>query len=308
MKVYILGLLACVLACPLAAQNEVLDTSVTVLGYWNKGDTKKYSCAVTEEKSANGEVTSLTTRYNIELKIVDSTATSYVFNAAYRNIKPDTLASAEEKFMARLMEGFAARYSTDENGSFTGLINADEMKKSLLMAFDKMIKKYSAQPELHKVLEAFRPLVSSDDMLAQATEELTMLHFFHGSMISRHRPFFGETEFGNLLGGDPFPAQAKVEVSNVAPDKSAFTITQYTRMDTKSGRTIMLESLKGFYKQLGITELPPDEELLKQLDIKEVLAAQIIAKTGWPRKIEDTRTTVVGKSSTKRSIVITMTK
>lgn len=287
------------------AQNSITPDAVTVVSYWDNSESHKFACRQTEEKVENGKITKRTTTFNITLSITSATEKAYFLQAVYSNIKSDSLATEEEKFFAKLMENLTVKYKTNELGSIDEILNLEELKKFLLDGYDRTIIKYKSSPAVYERLLKLRDAINTDEMVMKSIEEITLLHFFHGGEYDVKKPMTGAAEFPNLFGGPAFPAQAKIEVSKIAPDKSNFTVTQYTKLDQVEGKPLIIAELKKLFKNLGL-DIPPDEELINKLDIKESISSQIITETGWTKMVTRNRTTTVETSSTKVSTVIAL--
>jgi len=281
------------------AQNVITESSVTVVSYWVIGENHRFACTHTEEKKGEGEDSKKTASYNIDMSIVGANDTSYFIEAKYNGIQADSSADYAEKLMAQLMEGFVVKYRTDELGALQEIKNVDEIKAYLVKGYEMAIAQYKGKEGLYDSLLQVKEYLTSDEMVLQACEEITMLHFFHGGEYNRLKPGYGASEFPNLFGGPAFPAQAKIEVSKVATDKSQFEVSQFTKLDAVAAKPLILSTLKTVYKNLGIP-IPEDAELIKHLEIKESINAQIQAETGWPLHVENVRLNRVNAVSDKK--------
>lgn len=281
-----------------AAQNVITESSVTVVSYWVIGEQHRFACTHTEEKIGEGDDGKRVAHYNIDMSIVGADDTSYFIEAKYNNITIDTGADYAEQLMAQLMEGFVVKYRTDELGALQEIKNVDEIKAYLLKGYDMAIAQYKGKSVYDSLLQ-LKEYLASDEMVLQACEEITMLHFFHGGEYNRVKPGYGESEFPNVFGGPAFPAQAKIEVTKVAEDRSSFHVTQFTKLDAVAAKPLILSTLKTVYKSLGI-DVPDDTELIKHLEIKESVEAQIQTETGWPTRVENIRLNRINTVSDKK--------
>src|SRR5688500_11262551 len=106
--------------------NLLSNSKVTTIGYWNIGDKSIYHVTELDTKyKANSDKIARQSKveYDLELKVVDSTEHTYVFEARYLNQKHETSDQELEKMLNSLQMENVIRYQTNEFGTFDTILN-----------------------------------------------------------------------------------------------------------------------------------------------------------------------------------------
>ena len=115
--------------------NLISPTKVTTIGYWNNGQSTDYHVKETHASykgKSEKPFKSTSSEYDIELRVVDSTAESYVFEMKYTNYVPDADAKEFIHKMAELQNDLPIRYRTNELGQFDTILNLVELQQQLI--------------------------------------------------------------------------------------------------------------------------------------------------------------------------------
>jgi len=142
--------------------NLISPTKVTTIGYWNNGQSTDYHVKETQASykgKSDKPFKSSSSEYDIELRVIDSTAESYVFEMEYTNYVPDPDAKQFIHKMAELQNDLPIRYRTNELGQFDTILNLEELQQQLIEKLDLCIG-YIDQEE-DELKEIYKMVITS---------------------------------------------------------------------------------------------------------------------------------------------------
>jgi hypothetical protein len=92
---------AILLSVNLFGQINIADSTVQVIGYWDKNEKQSYEISFEKYKLKEGDTTSRElVRYNVDITVIDSTSASYTVEWFYRNYRIETENSIAKKLMS----------------------------------------------------------------------------------------------------------------------------------------------------------------------------------------------------------------
>lgn len=167
------------------AQISIQDSSVYVVAYWKKGESKTYTVTNQEVSMRNADTVKKNLyTYDITITVKDSTEHSYILECSYSNlqiISGDNLVNSKQP---RIIE-------TDTCGKFKSIINwedlRDENQQRLQETLDNVSSTNHITPELKNSLQELIRLNQSKEFIEQeAIPELLQLVSFHGRKYTRN--------------------------------------------------------------------------------------------------------------------------
>lgn len=119
------------------SQNRLTDSSATFIAFWKNNETNVYLVTHIKEKLESETTKSKSeSTYEIHIKIIDSTLTSYTVEWLYKNFTVPGLPENTLSSLNMLMEGLKVLYKTDDVGSFSELLNWEEIRDFSIMNYE----------------------------------------------------------------------------------------------------------------------------------------------------------------------------
>jgi hypothetical protein len=223
-----------VLLCfKLVSQINPADSSVQVIGYWDKKE--KHSYNITRNKFQVTE-TDTTSRefykYKVDIEIVDSSKHSYVIDWNYKDCEIHT-----DKEYLKKLAGVAGnqkiRIRTDEYGVFQEVVNWKEVRDNIIKASRFLKKENSDIPNIDKVLKQVEDLYRTKESIhAGAIDDIQLYYGFHGARYFLGEDYRSEIKLPNLYGGDPFDTRISIWLDEINSDDSNYIIRMQQSVDS----------------------------------------------------------------------------
>jgi len=264
-----------------SAQNIVTDSTATVVGYWGKGEKKILTIQHDRVKYENEVLTYQEgSTYEAFVTIVDSTENSYTIEWAIKNVQTSRDANPLVKALVKMTENLKIIYKTDELGTFSELINWEEMKNFLNTALEKMHDELNDSPEfinaLNKVKEMFTTKAAIEQIMIR---EIQIYHTPYGLEYKLNEKLALETQLPNIFGGEPFPAVLNIELTEINPEENSCRLTMSTEMDEEKATEIVFDFVKKLAEQMG--KPLPDLNELPVFAIHDTCAFEVDLISGW---------------------------
>ena len=125
----------------LKAQINMEDSTVQVIGYWDKNEKQSYLIHEKKVTLESGDTTSFQEyTYNVDIQIVDSTAGSYTVEWKYYNYK--YVSGPEElKTILTAYQPTKVLLKTDEMGVLAEVLNSAEISSAMSKWLKNLLKK-----------------------------------------------------------------------------------------------------------------------------------------------------------------------
>jgi hypothetical protein len=296
MKTIFFGLLfICCLPQFSSAQNRTTDSSATCIAFWKNKEAKIYTITHSKEKTTNKGNTSGAATYEAHVKITDSTATGFTIEWLYKNFKTEGLTDNTVNSLNAIMEGLKIKYKTDDAGSFTELVNWQEVRNFALANYEKVYAKATQNSEFAAALNQIKAIFQSKENIeALLIREVQLLHSPYGVEYNR-KGQITETELPNVTGGQPFPATITLKLDELNTVKNYCTVSMNQTIDKGKAGPIMAAMLK----KLAGSKTVDEEEIKKEisgLEISDLNSFTYSLSTGWIKKVVYKRVANVGPS------------
>lgn len=267
-------------------QINLADSTVKVISYWNKGDTHTYKVIKTDLRSKNEAVIANdSTVFNIELSVIDSTATSYTVQALYKNY--EVYKSNIKQELPEVTEGLKIVYNTNEYGEFQEVVNWEEVRDYSNTSLDIIIDAYKkngimTDDEIGKVKNLISATFSTKEAIETVIAvDIQQLHQFHGSVYKLGEEVEGEIELTNVYNpSEPFMADVYIALDTIYDDESYLLI--YTHSIPKDQLLASVSVLmKNISKETGKDDSDL-QEAVEKLDVDNSMIVNTeIHDSGW---------------------------
>jgi hypothetical protein len=162
------------------------STSVSIISYWNKGDHYTYDCSL-RKYQVNAQDTSreLEMNYQLDMIVIDSSATAYVFDAKYSNFNIKTELDIIREIM-KASQDITLKVKISDVGAIEDLNNWKEVQQYIIKPINTLKSKYKDNPMVEKSVEAMSGMYSSKEaIMASSMQDLQILQYFHGLVYKR---------------------------------------------------------------------------------------------------------------------------
>lgn len=284
--------------------NLISTSKVTTIGYWAKGETKKYHVTKTDETSVNGKSDpskNTSSTYDFELKVIDSTAHSYILELKYLTTSITGIDQKLEGMVNTFVKGHAVRYQTDEFGVYMKMLNLDFLAKEFQKQCDQYKKQVTAnkKPEevksLSKIIDNIKLEFSKpENMEVLYINDVLAIHGFYGLELTLNKPIDIETEIPCLMDIVLHcPGKITLQTINKPKDQAV------TAVKSKPSQ----EELKEYMKRMYALMFPEDVKAANiadfKIDFEDVQKFILSLSSGWMQSIETTRTTSISVKTDK---------
>ena len=269
------------------AQINPADSTVQVVGYWNKNEKHSYSFRFEKFKVKDKDTTMIhDIRYNGDLEVVDSTKTSYTFNWKYKqysfgNVTGRQITDNGISGLIKLFENQPIKFETDENGSFKTLLNWEELRDKIRTAFDALKNTSELSPEISFLLQ--QPL-DKQSIENAILKDVQLFYLFYGIKLHIGVPVEQQIDTGSSLTG-PIKSDTSLLLTNIDFNEKFYNLTYYQGFDAESitrlSATIALLLAGTDSSQSMQASEKKDVEVLGFEDFYEAT----IHDSGWPLKM-----------------------
>lgn len=277
-KIIIIGI-ALLMIANTYGQINMNDSTVQVIGYWNKNE--KQSFLVTNERyKVTGTDTSSREAYKyiVDVHIVDSTADSYTIDWFYHDYEFTTNNELVKKLSA-ISEEMTITIVTDGFGMFKEVKNWEEIRDYISKMTQKLSEQTTNIPNFKDIVKQIVDRYQSKESIeAAAIMEIQQFYTFHGGKYKLDEEISGTIKTPNLLGGEPFDTEVVIWLQEIdtAANTAMLNIKQEVNSEQLTKATFdyltkMSESLK----------VPgPKRDEFRNL-VNETWTTSIIHTSGW---------------------------
>lgn len=267
------------ISCTCFSQINLEDSTVQVIGYWDKKEKQVYKVVETEYKIKDEDTTSVDVlKYTVDITIVDSTADSYVMDWHYKDYEVQTENSLLMK-LSKLNDNTSVRIRTDEFGAFQEVVNWKEVRNNLLKATRLLKKEMKKIPEMKKFIDQIENLYGTKESIETAVaKDIQQFLTFHGGIYEFHEEYKASMKLPNIYGGEPFDSDVTVWVDEVNADDNNFVIRMEQVVDKQQ---LIAATMKFLNEMSGTLKIvAPQDDLLQDMSNNTWLATRIHG-SGW---------------------------
>lgn len=189
----------------LFSQINTKDSTVQVVGYWSKQDTQSYDVSFEKYKIQNNDTISRELmKYEVDIKITDSTENSYIIEWYYKNYTIDTESELIRK-LTSIFDDISVKIKTDAFGAFIEVVNWKEVQDYLSKITDTLKNELKDVPNYEKTIaNVVNKYLSKESIEANAIKDALQFYKFHGVKYKLGEALTGILETSNNYGGKPF--------------------------------------------------------------------------------------------------------
>jgi hypothetical protein len=277
----------------LYAQTKQKETKLDCVAHWKKGEERTYLLTRNKSKIVSGNpVKSEDFLLDIKVSVLDSSAKGYTINWEYavpREIENDPLKSGA----ASLIAGMKFLYKTDEAGSFTELVNWEEVRD-----FYAGMLKAQFQGRNDSVLQKIMDQTLAMFQTREKVESVMIreIQFFHGpyGITFSTKDTSIQSQIMVPVTNTLMPALHHWRISEAAADGENFKLVITQQLDSVGALKVIQEFFKNF-DQSGKKEKEDVRKQLSSFKIDDYSEYQYVRSTGWLQAYYITRKVSTGE-------------
>jgi len=197
-------------------QINMNDSTVQVIGYWDKNEKQTYIVTNESYKVKDSDTTSRESyKYAVDITIVDSTADSYTIDWFYHDydIKAD---NELIKKLSSIAEDMTVTIMTDGLGAFKEVKNWKDIRDFILKGTKILKKETKDIPNIDKVIKQMEDMYSTKESIeAAAIKEIQQFYTYHGGKYKLGEEISASMKVANLYGGEPFDTEVTLWLDEI---------------------------------------------------------------------------------------------
>lgn len=280
MKKWIVFLLPALMLVQFAfAQINKADSTVQVIGYWDKNEKQSYSITVNKYRVSGTDTSHRkSSSYEVAVTIVDSTANSYTieWEYDYTAFLGDSIPQPVKDAIPQLK----IIIKTDEMGAFKEVVNWKELRDYWVNMLDVSLAQVRQTPEAKKILNETLKLFSTKEAIeGVGIKDILQFYTFHGGNYKLGEELTDTQQLPNFMGGKPFEAEVTVLLDDIDFEDDNSILRISTVVDPEQLTKATFDLLKSTAAKTGLP--PPDTSDLPFLKNETQIASVIHGSSGW---------------------------
>ncbi|NQX81116.1 MAG: hypothetical protein HRT66_03850 [Flavobacteriaceae bacterium] len=277
-KLLIIGI-AFLFTINISAQINEKDSTVQVVAYWSKLDKQSYSVSYEKLKIKNKDtIFKELMKYEIDVKVIDSTKNSYTTEWLYKNFTIDTDNELVKK-LTSISNDISVTIKTDEFGAFIEIVNWKDVRDYLTKVTKKLKKELKDVPNYKKIIENIMNVYSSKESIeANAIKDAIQFYSFHGVKYKLGEEINVKLELANNFEGKPFEADVTYTLDEIN-SKDGNSIIRMKQ--TVNSEQLTNETYNYLKKTGAFGNNIPDRKDFPSLTNETFTASRVHGETGW---------------------------
>ena len=267
------------LSSTLFGQISAKDSTVQVIGYWAKQETQSYNISYKKFKIKSKDTISRELmKYEVDIKIIDSTENSYTIEWLYKNYSIDTENELVRK-LTSIANDISVKIKTDEYGAFVEIVNWEEVRDYLEKVSEKLKVELKDVPNYKKIIANVMSIYSTKESIeANAIKDALQFYQFHGVKYNLGEELEGILETSNNFGGKPFETDVRFSLDEINEIDGNSILRSYQVINSKQ----LTDATYKHLQMLGTfgDKIPPRNEF-PSLTNETSTASRIHGETGW---------------------------
>ena len=263
----------------LFSQISIKDSTVQVIGYWSKYDKQSYDVTYEKYKVKNKDTISRELmKYEVDVKIIDSTANSYTIEWFYKNYSIDTENELVRK-LTSIANDISVKIKTDEYGAFVEVIDWEEVRDYLEKVTEKLKVELKDVPNYKEIIANVMSIYSTKESVeANAIKDALQFYKFHGVKYKLGEELTGKLETSNNFGGKPFETDVQYSLDEINETDGNSILRSNEIINSKE----LTDATYNYLKKLGTfgDKFPPRNKF-PSLTNETNTASRIHGETGW---------------------------
>jgi len=267
------------LTSTLFGQISVKDSTVQVIGYWEKQETQSYDVSYEKFKIKNKDTISREImKYEVDIKIIDSTENSYTIEWFYKNYSIDTENELVRK-LTSITNDISVKIRTDELGAFIEIVNWEEVRDYLTKVTENLKDELKDVPNYEKIIANVMSIYSTKESIeANAIKDAMQFYHFHGLKYKLGEELEGKLETVNNYGEKPFETDIRFSLDEINEIDGNSILRSNHVINSKE----LTDATYNYLKKLGTfgDKFPPRNEF-PSLTNETNTASRIHGQSGW---------------------------
>lgn len=278
------------------------DSSAQIIGYWDKNETQTF--LISEEKIKIKETDTISrefAKYVVDVTILDSTATSYTIEWFYHDYEIDSKNEITQALVA-ITDSLRIVFKTDELGSFTEIVNWQDIRSLTTKAVNVLKEKFKKVPNMDKIWDQTSAIFNTKENIeAIAINEIKQYYTFHGAKYSLGEEYNATLKSPNIYGGEPFDTKvtAWLDELNYEDNNSVLRVEQ--SVDEKQLTDAAYSYIVKMAESMG--GIAPKKEEIPQVS-NNIWTASRIHGSGWVTYSIQTKEVSAEKSTNIEEVII----
>lgn len=276
------------------AQINLEDSTVQVIGFWDRNETQSYAVSLEKYKVTDGDTTAREMmKYDVDVTIKDSTANSYTVEWFYRNYTTNSENKVVKKLLS-ISQDVKVLIKTDEFGAIKEVVNWQEVRDYIKKATSVMRKEFKDVPKIDDIItQVEKTYLTKAAIESHAILDAQQFYSFHGGKYKLGEVLEGQLKTANLYGPEPFDTDVTVYLDVINDEDNNFILRSKQSVNSEQLANATLSYLTAMAKKMG-TPGPTREDLGNIAN--ETTTASRIHGYGWVVYTIQTKTVTVGKT------------
>lgn len=253
------------------------EISVDITPHWKKDEAYSVKMKSTTNDNNNGKPQTYLSNFDARFIVKEATDNGYKVEWTYTNAKlADNEPVLENQIVAKLINTKLLIKLSDV-GRFVELLNVDEVKSVANKVVDELITNSASNPTMNTQYKAAKQLISSKQGLEIAI--LKQIKFYNFSFGFNYKLNFVQTnkiKFPNPLGGQPFDAVEKVQLTKLDNKNSVCIVETNKMIDGIVLKTTVIDYVKKAtnnnpqaIEEMNKASLEMTENTMQQIDFSK---------------------------------------
>ena len=263
----------------LFSQISIKDSTVQVIGYWSKYDKQSYDVTYEKYKLKNKDTISRELmKYEVDVKIIDSTANSYSIEWFYKNYSINTENELVRK-LTSIADDISVKIKTDEYGAFLEVINWEEVRDYLEKVTEKLKVELKDVPNYKEIIANVMSIYSTKESVeANAIKDALQFYKFHGVKYKLGEELTGKLETSNNYGGKPFETNVQYSLDEINETDGNSILRSNEIINSEE----LTDATYNYLKKSGtFGDKFPARDKFPSLTNETNTASRIHGETGW---------------------------
>lgn len=292
-----LGILVWCIAFPLYAQISLSDSSVQTVAYWKKGETYSFTVSLDEFKVVEKDTIEKTsTRYTVDMLILDSTETTYDVRWIYKDMTTDwgdrdSLFLSIMDRITSIKGGEIVEFRTDEYGSFIEMTNWEQIKDYYQIVSDSVSASFSGFPEVIQMMNSMFGIYKNRNAIEKGViKDVHQFLNFHGGAYRLNEPSKGKLQYPSVISDRLLDADVSIELDKIYPEDNDYGIYSLVEVNKEQ---LTNETKEVLVKLLPQSKIEDIQKLMEQVgEVWHTIENfSVIHGSGWPTFSKETRET-----------------
>lgn len=267
---------------PVFGQINSADSTVQVIGYWNKNEKQTYTVTDVSYQITNATDTTKRQKYSydVEVEVIDSAAESYTIKWLYKNfVMGECWNPAMEKLLS-ISNNLPIIIKTDEFGTFQEVVNWEEGRDHIKKGVNLLRDDYKTIPNFDKFLDQIVTLFSTKEAIENSSiDEIQQFYAFHGVKYKLGEEINATIKLPNNFGGEPFDAELTAELDQINEEDDNVIIRLWQTANPKQVTDAAFEFVKLMQQTLGGPAISRENFPASNNEVQT--ASSINGSTGW---------------------------